>query len=163
MNPWTPSTKRIATPPNNGPGKFELPIQKAIPQQPSAPRLLGTTHPEVFGLARLASTLWYLGYPDQALQPSQAALLLARQLAHPFGMTAALLYAVNIGVAYWLLVNLTGLASAAYQTFLHWGLAAGGSAAAGLLSPSRVQKPRSQIWTVPPPYSPSGIVPSKSP
>ena len=43
-------------------------------------------------------------------------------------LAAALLYAVNIGVAYWLLVNLSGMATAAYQTFLQWGLAAGGGA-----------------------------------
>ena len=41
-------------------------------------------------------------------------------------LAGALLYAVNIGVAYWLLVNLSGMATAAYQTFLQWGLAAGG-------------------------------------
>ena len=41
-------------------------------------------------------------------------------------LAAALLYAVNIGVAYWLLVNLSGMATAAYQTFLQWGLAAAG-------------------------------------
>ena len=46
---------------------------------------------------------------------------------------------VNIGVAYWLLVNLSGMATAAYQTFLQWGLAAGGSQASGLLlTPSPV-------------------------
>ena len=46
---------------------------------------------------------------------------------------------VNIGVAYWLLVNLSGMATAAYQTFLQWGLAAGGSQASGLLlTPSTV-------------------------
>jgi len=67
-----------------------------------------------------------------------------RALAHGGGMLAdalasALLYAVNIGVAYWLLVNLSGMATAAYQTFLQWGMAAGGSAASGvLLTPSTV-------------------------
>lgn len=67
-----------------------------------------------------------------------------RQLAAGGGAPAealagALLYAVNIGVAYWLLVNLAGMATAAYQTFLQWGLAAGGGAAAGLLlTPSTV-------------------------
>ena len=54
-------------------------------------------------------------------------------------LAAALLYAVNIGVAYWLLVNLSGMATAAYQTFLQWGLTAGGAPAAGvLLTPSAV-------------------------
>ena len=54
-------------------------------------------------------------------------------------LASAILYAVNIGVAYWLLVNLNGMATAAYQTFLQWGLAAGGGATAGLmLTPSTV-------------------------
>jgi P-type conjugative transfer protein TrbL len=54
-------------------------------------------------------------------------------------LAGALLYAVNIGVAYWLLVNLSGMATAAYQTFLQWGLAAGGGEASGLLlTPSTV-------------------------
>ena len=54
-------------------------------------------------------------------------------------LAGALLYALNIGVAYWLLVNLSGMATAAYQTFLQWGLAAGGSQASGLLlTPSLV-------------------------
>ena len=67
-----------------------------------------------------------------------------RQLAAGGGqmgeaLAGALLYAVNIGVAYWLLVNLSGIATAAYQTFLQWGLAAGGGATAGLLlTPSTV-------------------------
>ena len=54
-------------------------------------------------------------------------------------LAAALLYAVNIGVAYWLLVNLSGMATASYQTFLQWGMAAGGGAATGvMLTPSTV-------------------------
>ena len=56
------------------------------------------------------------------------------------GLAAALLYAVNIGVAYWLLVNLHPMAMAAYQTFLQWGMAAGGGGevAGMLLTPSTV-------------------------
>jgi predicted ATPase len=50
----------------------------------------------VFGLSRLASTLWYLGYPDQALQQSQAALTLARTRAHPVSLAAGLLYAAQL-------------------------------------------------------------------
>ena len=33
-----------------------------------------------------AVTLWFLGYPDQALQRSHEALTLARELAHPFSL-----------------------------------------------------------------------------
>jgi predicted ATPase len=38
-------------------------------------------------------TLWYLGYPDQALQRSHEALTLARELAHPFSLVGALFFA----------------------------------------------------------------------
>jgi TOMM system kinase/cyclase fusion protein len=40
-----------------------------------------------------AVTLWYLGYPDQALQRSHEALTLARELAHPFSLACALFFA----------------------------------------------------------------------
>jgi TOMM system kinase/cyclase fusion protein len=38
-------------------------------------------------------TLWYLGYPDQALQRSHEALTLARELAHPFSLACVLFFA----------------------------------------------------------------------
>jgi predicted ATPase len=41
-------------------------------------------------LATGAWALWYLGYPDQALQRSQAALALARELAHSHSLTRIL-------------------------------------------------------------------------
>jgi hypothetical protein len=37
-----------------------------------------------------AYALWYLGYPDQARQQAQAAVDLARQVAHPFSLAMAL-------------------------------------------------------------------------
>jgi predicted ATPase len=40
-----------------------------------------------------AVTLWWLGYPEQALQRSHEALTLARELAHPFSLTNALYFA----------------------------------------------------------------------
>jgi predicted ATPase len=42
---------------------------------------------------RAAPVLWLLGYPDQALASSQAALALAQQLAHPLSLTIALYWA----------------------------------------------------------------------
>jgi predicted ATPase len=38
-------------------------------------------------------TLWYLGYPDQALQRSHEALTLARKLVHPFSLACVLFFA----------------------------------------------------------------------
>jgi class 3 adenylate cyclase/predicted ATPase len=55
-----------------------------------------TAHQGVFGLSRLAQVLWCLGYPDQALQWSQEALTLARELAHPASLTVALVFAAEI-------------------------------------------------------------------
>ena len=42
---------------------------------------------------RAAPALWLLGYPDQALASSQAALAMAQQLAHPSTLTLALYWA----------------------------------------------------------------------
>jgi class 3 adenylate cyclase/predicted ATPase len=40
-----------------------------------------------------ARTLWYLGYPDQALQRSHEAIALAQELPHPYSLTYALNFA----------------------------------------------------------------------
>ena len=40
-----------------------------------------------------ALTLWWLGYPEQALQQSHEAVALARELAHPFSLGIALVFA----------------------------------------------------------------------
>jgi class 3 adenylate cyclase/predicted ATPase len=56
-----------------------------------------TTHWEIVRLSRLAQILWYLGYPDQALQRSQEALTLARERAQPDRWLAdALLFAAHL-------------------------------------------------------------------
>jgi tetratricopeptide (TPR) repeat protein len=49
--------------------------------------------PGVMCRAYAGVTLWYLGYPDQALQQSHEALTLARELAHPFSLGNALFFA----------------------------------------------------------------------
>src|SRR5207247_208012 len=43
-----------------------------------------------------AASLWLLGYPDQAVASSQAALALAQQLAHPMSLTHALYWAAML-------------------------------------------------------------------
>jgi predicted ATPase len=43
-----------------------------------------------------APSLWLLGYPDQAVANSQAALALAHQLAHPYTLTLALCWAAEL-------------------------------------------------------------------
>jgi predicted ATPase len=43
-----------------------------------------------------AQSLWLLGYPDQAMASSQAALELAQQLAHPFSLVLALTFAAML-------------------------------------------------------------------
>jgi predicted ATPase len=49
----------------------------------------------VAGLARLATTLWFLGYPDQALAQSQKALLMAQEHAHLFSLAYVLSFAAE--------------------------------------------------------------------
>jgi predicted ATPase len=46
--------------------------------------------PGVDALAHTAWVLWYLGYPEQALQKSQKAITLAQELAHPYSLAHAL-------------------------------------------------------------------------
>ena len=40
--------------------------------------------------------LWHLGYPDQALQKSEAARTLAQELSHPFSLAAARVFAAML-------------------------------------------------------------------
>ena len=50
----------------------------------------------VFALANQSWVLWWLGYPDQALQRIQAALALAQERDDPFNLTHAQLYTASI-------------------------------------------------------------------
>jgi predicted ATPase len=52
--------------------------------------------PGVACRAYAAATLWWLGYPDQALQRSHEALTLARELAHPYSLGFALFFAAML-------------------------------------------------------------------
>lgn len=49
--------------------------------------LHGGADPGVACLCELARVLWFLGYPDRALQQSQAALTLAQSLTDPFSLS----------------------------------------------------------------------------
>ncbi|MBS1808707.1 MAG: protein kinase [Acidobacteria bacterium] len=56
-------------------------------------------NPVMIGLFMGAASLWYLGYPAQALQQSQQALALARQDASPFGMALATFLAAELHIS----------------------------------------------------------------
>lgn len=56
---------------------------------------VNTADPRVDCLSYAAWTLWYLGYPDQALKRSHEAVALAEGLSHPFSLAYAL------GIAAW--------------------------------------------------------------
>lgn len=66
------------------------------PQQHGVQVLFFGPDTGVFCQAWLAHSLWHLGYPDQALWSSQAALTLAQELAHPFSLALALDYAAML-------------------------------------------------------------------
>jgi predicted ATPase len=55
--------------------------------------LLYGQDPGVICLSFAARTLWLLGYPEEALQRSQQALSLVRELSHPFSLAFALFFA----------------------------------------------------------------------
>jgi predicted ATPase len=95
----------------------------------------------------LARELWSLGYPDQALQHSQAACTLAEEVAHPLSLAQALVFAAAVHqfrreapAAHEQAAALTTLAMAqgfasylARGTVLHgWALAMQGEGEAGL-------------------------------
>jgi predicted ATPase len=56
--------------------------------------LYGGYDPGVGCLCKAALNLWHLGYPDQALKRSHAALTLAQELAHPHSLAIALNWAI---------------------------------------------------------------------
>ena len=72
---------------------FEQGIALYDPQQHRAHAFRYGQDPGVACRYYAAVTLWWLGYPDQALQRSHEALTLARELAHPFSLGSALFFA----------------------------------------------------------------------
>ncbi|HWQ13341.1 MAG TPA: AAA family ATPase [Roseiflexaceae bacterium] len=68
---------------------LEAAIAHYDPKQSSRHIARYSQDPKVVCLCRLAFTLWYLGYPDQALQTFRESLTLAHELAHPFSLAYA--------------------------------------------------------------------------
>ena len=67
--------------------------------EPQAHRGLAVRYGGDLGVASggyLARALWYLGYPDQALQRTQAARTLAQEVAHPISLAQALVHAAVV-------------------------------------------------------------------
>ena len=71
---------------------FERSIALDDSQQSRSLFLPSVTVPRVANLFYLGLTLWYLGYPDQALCRSHDALTLAQHLAQPFSLAATQLF-----------------------------------------------------------------------
>jgi predicted ATPase/DNA-binding winged helix-turn-helix (wHTH) protein len=71
----------------------ELGMAVYAPQLHRPQVALAPQDPGVTCLVIAAQALWHLGYPDQALQRSQAALALARDLKHPYSLVWALSWA----------------------------------------------------------------------
>jgi predicted ATPase len=66
------------------------------PQQHRAHAVRYGQDPGVICRHYAAVTLWWLGYPDQALQRSHEALTLAQELAHPHSLAFALIFSAWI-------------------------------------------------------------------
>ncbi len=52
--------------------------------------------PGVCARSEVVRTLWYLGYPDQALKTSHEAFILAQELSHPLSLAYALAFATVV-------------------------------------------------------------------
>jgi predicted ATPase len=81
--------------------------------------------PGVFCLSFASWVLWWLGYPEQAIQRSQAALTLAREMSHPPTLAAVLFFAAMHHQARreWQLAQEraeAAIALAREQGLLHW-------------------------------------------
>ena len=73
---------------------LEQGMQLYDPQRHQTHAALYSGHdPGVCCRMQAAPSLWFLGYPDQAVASMQAALTLARQLAHPLSLAHALYWA----------------------------------------------------------------------
>jgi predicted ATPase/DNA-binding winged helix-turn-helix (wHTH) protein len=72
---------------------FEQALALYDPQQHRSYASLYGQDPGVDCRAWAADTLWYLGYPDQALRQGQQALTLAQEISHPFSLAFALYHA----------------------------------------------------------------------
>jgi predicted ATPase len=117
---------------------------------PQAHRVLAVRYGTDLGVVShsfLAWELWYLGFPDQALQHSQAARTLAEEVSHPYSLVQALVWAAIVhqwrrealavhaqAAAAMTLATAQGFAQrVARGTVLHgWALAMQGQGEAGL-------------------------------
>jgi predicted ATPase len=66
------------------------------PQQHRSQAFLYGVDPGISGLAYITWALWSLGYPDQALERGHESLTLARELAHPYSLAHALIFAARV-------------------------------------------------------------------
>jgi predicted ATPase len=69
---------------------FEQSLALYDPQQHRSHALLYGQDPGAAAREYLALALWWLGYPDQAVRQSQAAIAYARELSHPFSLAFVL-------------------------------------------------------------------------
>lgn len=75
---------------------LEEAIERYSPERHEAHIALYSQDPKVVCLSRLAWTLRFLGYPDQAVRNRDAALSLADELGHPFSRCYASVYAAIV-------------------------------------------------------------------
>jgi DNA-binding winged helix-turn-helix (wHTH) protein/tetratricopeptide (TPR) repeat protein len=87
--------------------------------------------PGVDSRSALSTILYLLGYPDQALQRSQEALALARQLAHPFSLAEALGKAAHIRRMRGTQADAQALEEASLALYREQGFTQGGGAGEG--------------------------------
>ena len=70
-------------------------------QRHRSPVFLYGIEPGVYGLIYTALVLWHLGYPDQALQKSEAAHTLAQERSYPYSLATARVFSAMLHQLRW--------------------------------------------------------------
>jgi DNA-binding SARP family transcriptional activator len=73
--------------------RFEAAVERYRPEYRHAHLFHYGLDPKAICLSRLGNTLWFLGYPEAAVQARNAALALADEIAHPFTKATVLVFA----------------------------------------------------------------------
>ena len=76
--------------------EFEQGLKLYDPQQHHAHAFVYGLDPGIFCLCRLAWILWFLGYPDQALEKEHELLTLAQEVSHPFSLALAFMHSATL-------------------------------------------------------------------
>jgi hypothetical protein len=77
---------------------FASAVERYRPEHRATHLLRYGADPKVICLSRLGNTLWFLGYPEEAVRARDAALALADEIEHPYSQATALVFAALLAI-----------------------------------------------------------------